>query len=77
MSHEPSGTGGEGFGTEPSKLAALLAVGGVNLPFANHEDLDQAFLRRGLHGSRRSTKAAVLAHCFCFSGGGGSWHQHI
>ena len=27
--------------------------------------------------SWRSTKAAALAHRFCFSVGGGSWHQHI
>ena len=49
--------GGGGGGTKPCNLAALLAVGGVNRLLANHEDLVQAFLRRGLPGSRRSTKS--------------------
>ena len=39
---------GGGGGTKPCNLAALLAVGGVNRLRASREDLDQAFLRRGL-----------------------------
>ena len=66
------------FGTKPScNDAALLSVGGVHRLLAIHTDLDRAFLRRGPPGSRRPTKAAVLANHLCLSIGGGAWHQHI
>ena len=56
----PANTGGGGlslggFGTEPCNFAACLAVCSVNDLLTIHEDLNQAFLRRGLPGSRRST----------------------
>ena len=53
---------GGGGVAKPCNDAALPAVGGVHRPLAIHKHLDQALLRRGLPGSRRSPKAAVLAH---------------
>ena len=53
--------GGVGFGTEPSDVAGLQAVGDP-IDFLPPTKIHQA---------------AASAHCFCFSIGSGSWHQHI
>ena len=66
--------GGRGDGTEPSKLAALQAAGGsIGLSPITKISTRPSFAKAYL-GSRRSTKATVMADCFCFSISGRWWH---
>ena len=65
-----------GRGTQPSKLAALLAAGGVNQPppitnISTRPSFTEAYV------GHEDPLSRCVSPPFPFLPGGGSWHQHI
>ena len=68
---------GRGFGTEPSKLAALLAAGSVNRHLSPITKISTRPSFAKVYLGHEDSPSCCVGPPFLFLHGGGSWHQHI